>query len=306
VSAFRGDLAVKASLLAAMDCGEPTPLVSHAIGKDLELISWAQDAGLPASLVMLTNRLGVGGSSLVDPSSIAFARDLVATIAPGDELDRASNLWMVWAWEAAPERLCNAITSPTLLDLAAEAMDLHRRVAANGEVSRGDWRAMRARINRLTEGADDQARAAAVIAASLWDYRAVPGAAVDAEEAWESMLIERVRDAEAWGEAEDARYEGMLAEIRPVLLERIGPRPDPKDVNAFSEYATRLHTELAALMGAFDDPLWGRNKVLQHKTGLALKTLREQGRLALISLVRAGTTPQRNDPSAPQGLASHA
>ena len=165
---------------------------------------------------------------------------------------------------------------------------------------------MRARLNVLAGDDDEPARTAAVVAASLWDYRIAPGAAADVVQAWESMLTERVRAAEAWGAAEDARYEEMLTEIRPLMRERVGPRPDRKDADAFSAYATRFHAEFVALKVEFDSVRSGTATAYHSSKTVcrACEILREQedGRL-LVSLVAAGAASPRHDLAHPEGLA---
>lgn len=303
MSAFRGDPAIKAELIAMLDRDAPTPLNPPHDGRAPDLVAWAEEVGLPLALVLLAGRLRFG-SFRDDKTPGRFARELLSAIVPGADLAGAPHLWMVWAWDAAPEPLRSLMTSPANIDLAAQAVGLHRR-AANGEVTGGEWRAMRARVNVLAGNGDEPARAAAVVAASLWDYRTTPGAVADLVQAWESMRTERVRVAEAWGVAEDARYEEMLAEIRPLLRERVGPRPDRKDADAFSAYVTRFHAVFTALKGEFDSPLWDRNTTVHQKSGRACEILREQGRTALISLVAAGTASQGRDPAHPEGLASN-
>ena len=137
MSAFRGDPAIKAELIAMLDRDAPTPLNPPHDGPAPDLVAWAEEVGLPPALVLLAGRLRFG-SFRDDKTAGRFARELLSAIDPGADLAGAPHLWMVWAWGAAPEPLCHVMTSPVYFDLAAQAVGLRpprRR-------QRGQWRRM--------------------------------------------------------------------------------------------------------------------------------------------------------------------
>ena len=212
---------------------------------------------------------------------------LLAAIAPGADIAAVAHRFAIWAWEAAPERLCEIMRSPAFHVAGGEVVDLHRRAAAGEAIDRGVWRTARATLGRLSEGGDEQALAAAVLAACAWDYRTTPGAAVDMVTAWLMLIAARLRAADGWGEAEDLRMQRTIGEQRLIAEERVGPAPDEDDADAFAAHSKRVIDELLTLVNTSVEPFSLRKAALNTRLGEARNTFRRQGASALLSLVRA-------------------
>jgi len=290
--AFHGDPTIKADVLAALDRGDPIPLVSGQTAQP-ESGEWAGRVGLPPALVLLTAHLG--GRFTAATAGGAFARDLVSAIEPGASIEAAAHKLAIWAWEAAPKCLCGTMTSEQFLSAGREVAGLHRRAAEGGDVTRGEWRTARATLGRLGRAQDDEDRndqclAAAVMAACAWDYRTTPGAAVDMYSAWEGLMAEGVRRADGWGKAEDERLQQLIQEKRALALEQIGPEPAGGDPDVATAHSRRLVDTMLKLLNTSDSPMPGRKAALNERIGEARTALRDQGCAAMLGLVQTLAT----------------
>ena len=243
---------------------------------------WAAQVGLPLALVLLTAHLGRAVSSL--------PQALVAAIAPGAMIVTAPHRAPLWAWDGAPDPLRPMMHSAMGQAAGAEAVSLHRRVAGGGAVSRTEWRAARATLGRLGQGAgegsrDDEALAATVMAACCWDYAAAPGAAVDMLNAWEGLVSERLRRAEGWNKAEDERFQRLIGAQRALALDALGPEPTDNP-EAAKAHGRQLVERLLERLNTSEDPLPARKAALNERIVVARTRLREHIADALLGFVR--------------------
>ena len=285
VAAFHGDAAIKAELLATLDEGVSTPL-SGAGPESPDPAIWADQIGLPLALVLLTAHLGRAVPSL--------PRGLVAAIEPGAAIVAAAHRLPPWVWEAAPDPLNPMMVSAVGHAAGVEATGLHRRLADGGAVSRAEWRAARANLGRIGQGAgeggrDDEALAATVMAACCWDYATAPGAAVDMLSAWEGLVSERLRRADGWGEAEDERFQQLIRSQRALALEALGPEPT-EDADAAKAHGRRLVERLLERLNTSENPLPARKAALNERILAARAELRQQIAGALLDILREPAT----------------
>lgn len=271
--AFRGDPALKADLLAALEASAAVPLVApHATQSDL--VVWAAQVGLPPALVLmlshLVRRFGAGRSPAM------LAREVLSAVNPGDTLDAASHLLTIWVWEAAPDCLQALMPSAEPSAAASDVIALHRRAAAGTCVARQDWRASRTRLARLDGAGEEEAVAAGAVAACAWDYGRAPGAAVDLLSAWEGVACERILRADGWGEAETARLHQFIQDQNERVIGDLGPAPDDADPQAAATHASRVTAELQRRVNASGDPLLARKAGLNAKMSGARTAMRAE------------------------------
>ena len=282
--AFHGEAETKAGLLDQIARRQALPLTTYPGVDQAQHLDWAARVGLPAALVMLTGYLSPEASSS-DEARSAFAHDLLAGIPPGAALDGAAHGFTALAWDRVPSPLIALVTEPSLAEAARDLIDLHSRAGAGAPVERSAWRAERSRLNRLAGAGGDEPSPAATLAASAWDYVAMPGAAWDFARTWDALILARTEAAHGWGTAERDRLEAMLADIRPELLDRVGPRPDKSDVGALQSYLARFKSTMGALIQAHADRIWDQHKALQIKINDARRQLKAELRPTLIAVV---------------------
>ena len=304
MSAFGGDPAVKAALLAALDRGEPFPMVEPGGASETQLTTWAGEVGLPSAMVLLAVRLCPSTGIEVDPASVTFVRALLLAIGPGTDIRGVAHAWLAWSWSDAGEPLSRLMPSTEGQAAGAAIAALHACAARGDVVGRPDWRAVRTRLSRLASTDDEAGRAAAVLQAGAWDLVRAPGAVDDALSAWESLYRIRVQAADGWGEAEDAKLGALLGEVRPVVRERVGDNPGRGDPQALIVYVDHWRREFTTLMAQHNDPIWDRFRAQQQAVGEALLRLRQEGRDALVGLI-GETQSDRQAAEGMDGIASH-
>ena len=284
--AYHDDHAIKGALLAALDAGEPLPLVARRI-EAADRQAWAEAVGLPTAVVLLAAYLAErSGDEAPDG---ALARDLLEAIAPGADLTATPFRLALWAWKSAPEALCGSMRDADYLTAGAAVADLQGRAARGETIARHEWRAARARLGRLGEGEGEEAAAAWVMAAGAWDFRIAPGAIVDLFWTWNGLLIARVERDEGWSEADATHAQARIYELRDAVLARLGPAPD--DEIAAADHRRALVAELISFMSTSEDPVLGRRRAVQARIGGVAKALREAAIATLISLLRAAAAP---------------
>jgi hypothetical protein len=303
VSAFHGNPAIKAAVLAALDRDPPIPLVEPGGARETVLVEWANEIGLAPALVLLAARLAPSNSLVVEGGPTAFARELLSAIDVGAEVAGVPHAWIAWAWDGATEPLRACMQSADVIEAGAQVIGLHRRATAADPVARGEWRVARARLSSLAQAKDEQGLAASMLAAGAWDFALAPGAADDALGVWEGMFRTRIRRVDGWGEAEDDRLEAVLGKVRPMLREYIGTNPGRADKEAHAIYLERLGNGLAALMSEQDDPIWDRHVALQKAIGAVLSGLRQDGRCAIVRLTQEASQSGRPQPDGHRGAA---
>jgi hypothetical protein len=289
--AFHSDPLLKAKLRAEF-AGSEAASVAAPRPSALELTDWARAAGLPAALVLLAAHLDDRGRSGNDQptETTSFLADLVELVEPGAPVSGLAGQWTLWAWNAAAEPLKSFAVSVEVLDAGEALMALHTRAATGIEVGRGEWRAARARLGRLSEQDGEDASAAAVIAACAWDYEVVPGAAADLAVAWEQRLMARASEAAGWSNADSASLQALISGARALAEAELGPEPARDELEDFADYRRRLVGEIQTRLGASDNPLLARNAEKRARVLGATSAFREDARKALLSLA-AGSTP---------------
>ena len=305
MSAFGVDPAVKAALIAALDKGEPLPMVEPGGASETKLTTWAGEVGLPPAVVLLAARLSPSTGVEVDPEAVTFVRALLLAIEPRADLSGVAHGWLAWSWHDASEPLSRLMLSTEGQLAGAAIAALHACVARGNIVGRLDWRAARTRLSRLAAANDEAGRAAAVLQAGAWDLVRAPGAVDDALSAWESLYRIRIQTADGWGEAEDAKLGALLGEVRPVVRERVGDNPGRGDPQALTVYVDLWRREFTTLMEQHNDPIWDRFKAQQQAVGEALSRLRQEGRETLVRLIGETPQPDRQSADGVDGAASH-
>ncbi len=305
MSAFGGDPAVKAALIAALDRDETFPMVEPGGASEAKLATWAGEVGLSPAVVLLAARLKPSTGVKADPEAVAFVRELLLAIGVEAEISGVAHAWLAWSWDGASEPLSRLMPSAEGQATGASIAALHCRAARGEAVGRLDWRAARARLSPLAQADDEAGRAAAVLQAGAWDLVRAPGAVDDALSAWEGLYRTRIQAADGWGEAEEARLGALLGEVRPVVRARVGDNPGRGDPQALVVYADHWRREFTTLMAEHNDPIWDRFRTQQQAVGEALSRLRQEGRDALIRLI--GEIPQhgRQRVDGTDGVASH-
>ena len=286
MSAFHGDPGIKSALLAALDAGEPLPLVARPVAW-AERVAWAEAVGLPTAVALLAAHLAerLGGEA----PDAAVAREVLEAIEPGADLTAMPFRMALWAWQSAPDALRGATGDAGYLAAGAAAAALHDRAAGGAAVARGEWRAARARLGRLGDGEGEETAAARVMAAGAWDFRVAPGAITDLFWVWNGLLIARVEREEGWSEADAAHLQARLHEWRDGVLTRLGPTPDD-EIAAAAHRRARV-AELRSFLNAAEDPVLRRRGAVQTRIGEVSGALREATIAALVSLLRAAAAP---------------
>jgi hypothetical protein len=286
MNAFHNDAAIKAELLQSLDRNDTLPMPSAA--NPAELIAWADEVGIPQALALLMTHLAHGEGA----AAKAFVRDFLTIIEPGADTKPIAHRWVQWAWNDAPEPLKSFVDDPALLAAGNDAVALHVRVANGETLDRSTWRSTRSKLNAFTALAGDAGAAAAVLAASSWDYETVPGAASDMASSWEKMDMSRIRFAENWGEEQDARVQQIIIEEREKAEVKLGLAAG-EEPDATARHRELLVKEMLAAMDRLDEPLLRRNADMRERIVAAFERLRCDGRQALLSLLAPPTTVHR-------------
>jgi len=289
MSAYHGDPSMKAALLAGLAAGEDNPLTARQ-ADEATRVAWAEELGLSAPVVLLGAHLAIRFDG-ADEGKV-FARDLLAAIEPGADIAAAPHSLILWAWESAPEALRALMHDADYLGAGAEVAALHDRAVAGEDVARSEWRAARARLGRLGDGEDDQAGAAAAMAASAWDFRAAPGAVVDLFIAWQNLLAARIGREEGWGEAERAGVHELIREQKAAAQARLGPTPEEADKDAAEAHERRVTEAMIAALEHLDDPRLRRHMAVNARIAAAASALRKEGAEALLFLLRASAATE--------------
>ncbi len=304
MSAFGGDPAIKAALVAALDAGEIIPMVEPGGASETRLTSWAGEVGLPPAVALLAARLKPSNGVKVDPESVAFVRALLLAIDPQADIGGVAHAWLAWSWDGASEPLSRLMGSSDGQATGMAIAALHSCAAQGEVVGRLDWRAARSRLFPLVQTDDEAGRAAAVLLAGAWDLARAPGAVEDALSGWENLYRTRIQKAGGWGEAEDARLGALLGEVRPIVRERVGENPGRGDPQALTVYADHWRREFTTVMAQHNDPIWGRFEAQQLAVGEALSRLRAEGRGVLVRLIGEASPTDRQQSDGMDGASS--
>lgn len=274
--------ATKADLLAIIEAGGSSPLVD-AQADAARVASWARDVGLPAPLALLAAALAAALPDL--PIDRSFVRNLLFALPTDRPLDALAHRWVGWVWRDANPSIHSQISAAPLAAIAADIVRVHDRATTGATFEPKSWRPLRTALDQASAVAlEEDADAVAVIGASAWDFRTIPGAAADVLKAWEHATYMAIRRADGGSDEQDDRYRDLRRRIRNAAAERAGPVPDGADADAVARHARRFQEALSQANAASTDPLLERMTDRTHRIIAATVALRDQGKTALVSL----------------------
>lgn len=253
----------------------------NLFARDEKAQAWALRAALPPSLVQLALCLCPEDAPAADTVGA-----LLLAIPYGAQCDAVASAWWLWLWEQGDgldlKPLREGVGSAECAVLAEQVNALHRRVVAGHDVTKGDWRRIRAALP------DELPGELAVAAAAAWDFRQAPGAVVDVVEAWkQALVLRRQEDAGLTGPEAEAMGGELYARMNAYLESALG-RPAPAEEDE-SESAL-LWRQAAGEHGqkfieSYDDPMYLRMRDVLSQTEAEFRELKTSGWNALTRLI---------------------
>jgi len=273
--AFRGDPAVKAAFLRDLEDPEN---FEGPILREAPIRAWSEAGLLPESVLSLVAYI----ADPVQDDSPLFMMDLVQLIEPGADLSTLPHAWLA----AMFERLTVLPDDPELRGCVEDIIALHNQAARGIPVGRSEWRSGRVALARFENEGSDPDKGVAIVAASCWDMKTMPGALGDTLNAWRALAFDDARNAECWTDEDQAGLAEVTKAVRASIEAELGGRPDPNiDAAGFAQYRKHYGPLLHEKVAKDKDPLylrWGR---LRERFSATRREFNRHGRTLYTELV---------------------